>query len=48
VELAGNPERRAALGRTARARVGDFSIERVADQLDGIYKQLLQGGPANA
>lgn len=40
-ELAADPQRRVDLGKNARLRAADFSIDGVVEQLDGIYRRLL-------
>jgi glycosyltransferase involved in cell wall biosynthesis len=43
-ELAGDPEQRAEMGASGRARVlTRYSVERLVDDIDGLYRSLLAG-----
>jgi glycosyltransferase involved in cell wall biosynthesis len=43
IELAGDPDRRRAMGERGRARVEEFSAARMARRLEGIYAALAEG-----
>lgn len=42
-ELKGDAELRRTLGRHARERAGDFSLDRAVDRLDRLYRNMLDG-----
>ena len=45
IELLGDPDRAAAFGAAGRAAVGRFGAERLVDDLDRLYRSLLEKVP---
>lgn len=48
VELAGDPEKRAAMGRQALLRAQNFTLDACVAGIDKVYEQLLQKRPSTA
>ena len=49
VELAGDPDKRDAMGREGRRRVlARYSVDRLVEDVDNLYRELLKTAPANA
>jgi glycosyltransferase involved in cell wall biosynthesis len=47
VELAGDPDKRDAMGREGRRRVLErYAVDRLVDDIDALYRELLQASPA--